>query len=54
MRPAKPSLPRETPISEASTFLRNHPLVMVTDNGKLLGLITRVDMLNHFYLKGAA
>lgn len=54
MREAKPSLPRETPIAEASTFLRNHPLVMVTDNGKLMGLITRVDMLNHFYLKGAA
>lgn len=54
MRAATPVLPKEAPISEGSAALHNHPLVMVTDNGKLLGLITRVDMLNHLYLKGAA
>ena len=52
MREAKPVLPKETPIAEASALMRQNPLVMVTDGGKLLGLITRVDMLNHLYLRG--
>ncbi|TAL26871.1 MAG: pyridoxal-phosphate dependent enzyme [Alphaproteobacteria bacterium] len=54
MREAKPQLPKQTPIADASALMRQHPLVMVTDDGKLLGLITRVDMLNHLYLKGHA
>ncbi len=54
MREAKPSLPKETKIEDASALMRQNPLIMVTDNGKLLGLITRVDMLNHLYLKGHA
>jgi cystathionine beta-synthase len=54
MRPAKPVLPKETSIEDASSFMRQHPLIMVTDGEKLLGLITRVDMLNHLYLKGHA
>ena len=52
MREAKPQLPKNTSIADASALMRQHPLVMVTDDGKLLGLITRVDMLNHLYLKG--
>ena len=54
MREAKPQLPKTTPIADASAQMRQHPLVMVTDDGRLLGLITRVDMLNHLYLKGHA
>lgn len=54
MREAQPQLPKETKLEEASALMRSHPMVMVTDKGKLLGLITRVDMLNHLYLKGHA
>ncbi|MEZ0225083.1 MAG: pyridoxal-phosphate dependent enzyme [Alphaproteobacteria bacterium] len=54
MREAKPQLPKTTSMADASALMRQHPLVMVTDDGKLLGLITRVDMLNHLYLKGHA
>jgi cystathionine beta-synthase len=54
MREAKPQLAKQTSIEDASALMRQHPLIMVTDDGKLLGLITRVDMLNHLYLKGHA
>lgn len=54
MRKPKPVLPKETTMEEASALMRQNPLVMVTDGDKLLGLITRVDMLNHLYLKGHA
>lgn len=52
MRDPSPVLPKETPIADAAALLHGHQLVMVTDNGLLLGLITRVDILNHLYLKG--
>ena len=54
MRDGAPQLPKETPIDEASAFMRQHPIVVITDQGRLLGLVTRVDMLNHLYLKGKA
>ncbi len=54
MRDATPVIDKKTSIPDASAMMRSHPMVMVTENGRLLGLITRVDMLNHLYLKGAA
>jgi cystathionine beta-synthase len=54
MREAAPLLPRETPIDEALRVLHQSALVLVTDNGRFLGLVTRVDMLNNLYLKGQA
>ena len=52
MREPAQMLPKTTSIAEASAVMRQHPLILVTDGDKLLGLITRVDMLNHVYLKG--
>ncbi|MDE1151673.1 MAG: pyridoxal-phosphate dependent enzyme [Micavibrio sp.] len=45
-------LPKTTSIAEASAQMRQSPLILVTDGDKLVGLVTRVDMLNHVYLKG--
>lgn len=53
MRDAPLKLPKSTPIDEAYAHMRQSPLILVTDDeGKLMGLVTRVDMLNHLYLKG--
>ena len=35
MREGAPQLPKETPIEEASAFMRQHPIVVITDNGRL-------------------
>jgi cystathionine beta-synthase len=54
MRDPSPVVPAQTPIVEAQALMRQHPLFMVTDGGKFVGIVTRVDMLNHLYLKGKA
>ena len=54
MREPLTVLPKETTIEDASAAMHQSPLVLVTDNDKFLGLVTRVDVLNHLYLKGKA
>ncbi|MBI1214961.1 MAG: pyridoxal-phosphate dependent enzyme [Alphaproteobacteria bacterium] len=54
MREAAPQLPKETAVDEVAKALHQNALVLVTDNGRFLGLVTRVDMLNNLYLKGKA
>jgi cystathionine beta-synthase len=46
-----PSVSRHTTLDETAKWLRSHPLVVVTDDKKLLGIVTRIDLLNHFILE---
>lgn len=52
MREAAPVLPKDTPIETAAPLLQQGGAIMVVDDDKFLGVVTRVDMLNHLYLKG--
>jgi cystathionine beta-synthase len=54
MRPASPVLQKTTLIEDAAPLLQKGSAVMVADGEKFLGVVTRIDMLNHFYLKGQA
>ncbi len=54
MRPASPVLQKTTLIEDAAPLLQKGSAVMVADGDKFLGVVTRIDMLNHFYLKGQA
>lgn len=54
MRPASPVLQKTTLIDDAAPLLQKGSAVMVADGEKFLGVVTRIDMLNHFYLKGQA
>lgn len=54
MRDAAPVLPKTTPLAEAYRTLNQAAFVLVTDDDKFLGIVTRVDMLNRLYLKGQA
>lgn len=52
MREAAPVLAKDTPIETAAPLLQQGGAIMVVDEDKFLGVVTRVDMLNHLYLKG--
>jgi len=52
MREAAPVLPKETPIEAAAPLLQQGGSLMVVDEDRFIGVVTNVDMLNHFYLKG--
>lgn len=54
MRAASPVLQKTTLIEDAAPLLQKGSAVMVADGEKFLGVVTRIDMLNHFYLKGQA
>lgn len=54
MQPAEPTLPRNASIGDAAKMLHHHSAVMIADREELVGIITRVDLLNHLYLKGKA
>jgi len=38
-------------LSEAAALLEDNPMVVVTEDEKLLGLVTRIDLLNYFVLR---
>lgn len=52
MRPAAPVLDKSTPIAETYRVLNNSPMAIITGDGKFMGVVTRVDIMNHLYLKG--
>ncbi len=52
MRPAAPALPRNASMSEAADLLHNHSAIIIVDGDALCGVVTRVDLMNHLYLKG--
>jgi cystathionine beta-synthase len=54
MRPASPVLQKSTLIDDAAPLLQKGSAVMVADGDKFVGVVTRIDMLNYFYLKGQA
>jgi cystathionine beta-synthase len=45
-------LPPDTDMQAAADILLQRPYIIVADHGRLIGIVTRVDMLNHLYLKG--
>ena len=38
-------------LSEAAALLEDNPMVVITEDDRLLGLITRIDLLNYFVLR---
>ena len=38
-------------LNEAAALLEDNPMVVITEDDKLLGLVTRIDLLNYFVLK---
>lgn len=52
MRPCVSVLNKTADISKAADLLQQYSSVIIEDDGKFLGMVTRVDMLNHLYLKG--
>ena len=52
MHPPAAKLSRDASIEEAAKFLKGHHLVIITEeDGRMLGLVTRVDLLNYYVLK---
>lgn len=49
MRNAPPIISKEASINVVGSLLRYYPLVIVNDNGKTIGLITKSDMLRKVY-----
>lgn len=45
-------MPPETPMVAAAEALRHKSYIIVSEHSRLVGIVTRVDMLNHLYLKG--
>jgi cystathionine beta-synthase len=51
MRAPEPKLPKTASLDEAAALLQKSSRIIVTDGETLLGMVTRVDLLNHFVLK---
>ncbi|MCE9508656.1 MAG: pyridoxal-phosphate dependent enzyme [Alphaproteobacteria bacterium] len=51
MRAAEPKLPKTASLDEAAALLQKSSRIIITDGETLLGMVTRVDLLNHFVLK---
>lgn len=51
MREAPPVISRESSINVVSSLLKHYPIVLVSENGKLVGLITKSDLLTKIYGK---
>jgi len=54
MREPAPKLSRHAGLAEAAALLQNSSRIIITDGDKLLGMVTRVDLLNHFVLRAHA
>jgi predicted transcriptional regulator len=44
-----PTVGRNTPVTSLGAFLRNTSAVIVTDRGRVVGIITRYDLVEHFH-----
>lgn len=52
MQDAPPIVPKKTPINIIIDLLKYSPLVIVSDNGKLSGVVTKSDILKNLYKIG--
>ena len=46
LRPAPPSLPAHTPLADAMPDLVKHNAVLVNDGGRVVGILTKIDVLD--------
>ncbi|MEX2143036.1 MAG: cystathionine beta-synthase [Anaerolineales bacterium] len=46
LQPAPPSLPAHAPLSDAMPELIKHSAVLVTDGGRVMGILTKIDVLD--------
>lgn len=51
MKEAPPVVSKESSVNVISSLLRHYPLVIVSENGKLVGLITKSDLITKIYSK---
>ncbi|MBI3441786.1 MAG: pyridoxal-phosphate dependent enzyme [Proteobacteria bacterium] len=54
MREPSPKLSRSASLAEAAKLLQTSSRIIITDGDKLLGMVTRIDLLNHFVLRAQA
>lgn len=51
MKQPSAKLPYSASLNEAAALLEDHPTIIVTEQDRLLGVVTRIDLLNYFVLK---
>lgn len=51
MREAPPVISRDSSVNVVSSLLKHYPLVLVSESGRLVGLITKSDLLTKIYSK---
>lgn len=51
MRECPPTINLDASINVASNLLKHYPLIMVSKQGKIIGIVTKADILNHVYRK---
>ncbi|NQV08732.1 CBS domain-containing protein [Candidatus Woesearchaeota archaeon] len=49
MQDAPPTIGKNTPVRIISNLLSNYPLIIVNDKGKLIGIITKSDLIRKAY-----
>ena len=49
MEESPPIVSKQTSVKVISNLLRHYPMIMVTEEGKLVGLITKADLLEKLY-----
>jgi cystathionine beta-synthase len=50
MNPATVQLAKNVSLHETALLLQENPVLLVTEGGRFIGLVTRIDLLNHFIL----
>ena len=51
MQDAPPRISKDASLSVASGLLRYYPVVLITEKGKILGLVTKADIIGSFSQK---
>jgi predicted transcriptional regulator len=51
MRECPPTINLDASIDVVSNLLKHYPLIMVSRQGKIIGIVTKADILNHAYKK---
>ena len=44
-----PILPEDTDIASVSALLKNHPIILISRHGKIVGVVTKADVIGHLY-----
>jgi predicted transcriptional regulator len=51
MKQPSATLRSDADLNEAAELLDKNPMVLITEDDKFMGLVTRIDLLNYFILR---